>query len=170
MSFFWGLATSPLAVISDTLKSQIPKAVCNSLHTVNAIHKYLWILREHFKFSTTARLKVKLLSSVKQTLLVLEQYTFPVIIFVRNRCALYDHVVVVWNGEVLDYESEYICKLTKDSLQQICGNNTSFRHVTCGYGIFPSSEVKRNRPDIDDWGMKSYFAKDSKIRRYFVRN
>ncbi len=99
-----------------------------------------------------------LLRTVNDTLLLLEQCTFPVIISVRSRGALYDHVVVVWNGDILDYESEYICKLTEDSLQQICGNNTTFHGVTCGYGIFPSSEVKRNRPDIDDWGV-TYFVR-----------
>jgi len=169
IDFFWGLATSPLAVISDTLKSKIPKSVCNQLQTANSIQKCLWILREHFKFITTARMKVTSLTTVNATLLLLEQCPFPVIMSVKSRGALYDHVVVVWNGDVLDYESEYICKLSEDSFQQICGNNTSFRGVTCGYGIFPSSKVKKNRPDIHDWGTKSYFGTDLKIRRFFVK-
>jgi len=168
IDLFWGLATSPLAVISDTLKSNIPKAVCNQVQTVNAIEKCLWILRKRFKFTSTKRLKVASLTTVKATLLFLEQCHFPVIISVTSRGALYEHVVVVWNGDVLDYESEYICKLSEDSLQQICGNNTSFRGVTCD-GIFPSKDVKNNRPDICDWGTTSYFVTDAKLRRFFVR-
>jgi len=170
IDLFWGLATSPLAVISDTLKSNIPKAVCNQVQTVNAIEKCLWILRKRFKFTSTKRLKVTSLTTVQATLLFLEQCRFPVIISVTSRGALYEHVVVVWNGDLLDYESEYICKLSEDSLQQICGNNTSFRGVTDGYGIFPSKDVKNNCPDILDWGTTSYFDKNSKLRRYFVRN
>ena len=100
---------------------------------------------------------------------MLGQLKFPVIISVSSCGAVYDHVVVVWNGQVLDYESEYIYNLTEDTLQQICGNNTSFRNVSCGYGIFPSSGVKSNCQHIEDWGMKLYFAKDSKIRKYFIR-
>jgi len=115
-------------------------------------------------------LKVTSLTTVQATLLFLEQCRFPVIISVTSRGALYEHVVVVWNGDLLDYESEYICKLSEDSLQQICGNNTSFRGVTDGYGIFPSKDLKNNCPDILDWGTTSYFDKNSKLRRYFVRN
>ena len=47
--------------------------------------------------------------------------------------------------------------------------NKCFRCVSCGYGIFPSSGVKSNCQHIEDWWMKSYFAKDSKIRKYFIR-
>jgi hypothetical protein len=41
IDFFWGLATSPLSVILDTLKKKIPKSVCNQLITVNSIQKCL---------------------------------------------------------------------------------------------------------------------------------
>ena len=120
---FWVLATSPVSAISDFMNSNIPKAVCNSHQQVNAIQKCFWILREHFKFTTTTKIKLKYFSSVQNTLLVLGQLKFPVIISVSSCGAVYDHVVVVWNGQVLDYESEYIYNLTEDTLQQICGYN-----------------------------------------------
>ncbi len=59
-------------------------------------------------------MKLKYFSSVQKTLKLLGQFKFPVIISVTSRGAVYDHVVVVWNGQVLDYESEYIYKLTED--------------------------------------------------------
>ena len=70
---------------------------------------------------------------------------------------------------MLDYESEVIYTLNEDSLQEMCGVNTTFRSVSSGYGIFFSTEVKKNCPHIGDWGDHSYFGKDSHIRKYFIR-
>jgi hypothetical protein len=169
INYFWWLATSPLSDISDCLESNIPKEVCNSHTQVNSIQKCLWILRQKFQFTTTKKIKLECFSSVKKTLRVLGQLKFPVIISVNSGGAIYDHVIVVWNGQVLDYESEVIYTLTEDSLQQMCGDNTSFRSVTSGYGIFPSTEVKKNCQHIEDWGENSWFGKDSQLRKYFVR-
>jgi hypothetical protein len=169
INYFWWLSTSPLSVISDCLESNIPKAVCNSHTEVNSIQKCLWILRQKFQFRTTTKIKLECFSSVKKTLHVLGLFKFPVIISVNSRGALYDHVIVVWNGQVLDYESKVIYTLTEDSLQEMCGVNTTFRSVSSGYGIFFSTEVKKNCPHIGDWGDHSYFGKDSHIRKYFIR-
>ncbi len=163
INYFWLLATSPLSVISDTLESDIPKAVCNSHKQVNSIQKCFWILRHKFQFTTTKKIKLECFTFVKKTLRLLGQFKFPVIISVNIRGALYDHVIVVWNSQVLDYESEGIYTLTEDSLQQMCGDNTTFRSVSSGYGIFPSTEVKKNCPHIEDWGENSCFGKDSQI-------
>ena len=169
INYFWWLATSPLSAISDTLESDIPKAVCNSHKQVNSIQKCFWILRKKIQFTTTKKIKLECFSSVKKTLRLLGQFKFPVIISVNSRGALYDHVVVVWNGQVLDYESEVIYTLTEDSLQQMCGDNTTFHSVSSGYGIFPSTEVKKYCPHIEDWGENFYLGNDSKIRKYFIR-
>ncbi len=56
--------------------------------------------------------------------------------------ALYHHVVDVWRGMIIDYESEYIFLLTNDSLRQICDVNTSYAGISCGYGIFPPKIFK----------------------------
>jgi hypothetical protein len=38
--------------------------------------------------------------------------------------AVYNHVVVIWQGRVIDYESKNTYMLTNESLKQICGANT----------------------------------------------
>jgi hypothetical protein len=101
---FWTLVTSPLSTISDSLQEDVPKVVCNSHQQVNSIQKCLWILRKKIRFISTQKLKLSCLTSVRNTLHVLRQFQFPTIISVHSKCAVYDHVVVVWQGQVLDYE------------------------------------------------------------------
>jgi hypothetical protein len=78
-------------------------------------------------------------------------FEFPTIISVHSKCAVYNHVVVVWQGQVLDYESEIIYMLTEDSLHQMCGVNTTFSHISCGYGLFPPKSIRAMSPEITDW-------------------
>ncbi len=66
------------------------------------------------------------------------------IIAVRGTLACYHHVVVVWKEVVFDYESKYTYRLTKESLTQICGKNTTFHGISCGYGIWPPRKIKKN--------------------------
>jgi hypothetical protein len=66
-----------------------------------------------------------------------------VIIAVRGTLASYHHVVVVWKRVVIDYESKYTYSLTNESLTQICGKNTTFHGISCGYGIWPPMKIKK---------------------------
>jgi hypothetical protein len=34
--------------------------------------------------------------------------------------------------------------LTNDSLRQICGVNTTFAGISCGYGIFPRDHIQNS--------------------------
>jgi hypothetical protein len=72
--------------------------------------------------------------------------------------ACYHHVVVVWRGMVIDYESEHTFSLTNYSLRQICGVNTSYAGISCRYGIFPPKYIKNSMENesIEDWGIKEY--------------
>ncbi len=83
--------------------------------------------------------------------------------------ACYHHVVVVWRGMIIDYESEYTFPLTNDSLRQIFGVNTTFAGISCGYGIFPPNHIQNSmdKTSIEDWGIKEYNIKESSIRKYF---
>jgi hypothetical protein len=68
------------------------------------------------------------------------------------------HVVVIWRGRVIDYESKHTYLLTAEMLTLICGLNTSYQAMIAGFGIFPSKQVHNdpNNKDIEDWGYKSY--------------
>ncbi len=166
---FWKLVTSPLSTISNFLQEDIPKAVCNSHQQMNLIQKCLWSLKTKFRFISTQKLKLTGLISVRNTLHVLWQYQFPTIISIHSKCAVYDHIVVVWQGQVLDYESEIIYMLTEDLLHQMCGGNTTFSHISCGYGLFPPTSIQAMSPEVIDWGDSSHYGKNLPIRKFFTR-
>ncbi len=90
------------------------------------------------------------------------------VISVASNLALYMHVVVIWRGRVIDYESKHIYPLTAETLTLICELNTSYQTLTAGFGISPSKQVRNNpnNKDIKDWGYKSY-SFDGNIRKYF---
>ncbi len=76
---------------------------------------------------------------MKQSLKALLEIKFPMLISVESKFATYHHVVVVWREMDLDYESMYTYPLTEDTLRQICGVNTTFQGISCGYGILLST-------------------------------
>jgi hypothetical protein len=70
---------------------------------------------------------------------------------------------------VIDYESMYTYPLTEDTLQQICGVNTTFQQISCGYGILPSKICKalQANQNIQDWAIADLYKPGSSIRDYF---
>jgi hypothetical protein len=86
---------------------------------------------------------------------------FPMLISVESKFATYHHVVVVWREMVIDCESMYMYPLTEDTLRQICGVNTTFQRISCGYGILKANQ------NIQDWGIADLYKPGSSIRDYF---
>ena len=95
---------------------------------------------------------------------------FPIVISVNSRQATYNHVVVVWQNKVIDFESRHTLPLSEVSLGQVCGYHTSFCRIIRGYGLFPSKKIREmdENSDITDWGLKEYNKKGSELRKYFV--
>jgi hypothetical protein len=83
--------------------------------------------------------------------------------------ACYLHVVVIWRGVIIDYESKYTFPLTNDSLRQICGVNTTFCGISCGFGIFSPNYIRNSidKISVEDWGINEYNIKGSSNRKYF---
>jgi hypothetical protein len=92
---------------------------------------------------------------LKQSLKVLLEIKFPMLISVESKFATYHHVVVVWREMEINYESMYTYPLTGDTLRQICGVSTTFQHIRGGYGILPSTICKafEGNQNIRDWGI-----------------
>jgi hypothetical protein len=70
---------------------------------------------------------------------------------------------------IINYEFEYTFPLTNDSLSQICGVNTTFAGISCGYGIFVLNHIRNfmDNISIEDWGINEYNIKESSIRKHF---
>jgi hypothetical protein len=166
---YWDIVTLPLSVISDSLQQEIPRSVCNSLKQVNSIQKALWVLRTKFEFISTRKLKLSYFVNVEQTVIILQKFQFPLIISVHSKGAVYDHVVVLWKGEIFDYESETVYLLSEDAMRQMCGVNTSFSCISSDYGLFPPKNTRMLSQEITDWGDAAYFDPTSDIRKYFTR-
>ncbi len=120
-------------------------------------------------FSTTSALQIKCFCYLQEAFNILRMIKFPLIISVMGKHACYHHVVVIWRGVIIDYESKYTFPLTNDSLTQICGFNTTFVGVSCGYGIFPPNHIQNSIDNISvvDWGINTFNIKGSSIRKYF---
>jgi hypothetical protein len=106
---------------------------------------------------------------LKQSLKALLEIKFPMLISVESKLATYHHVVVVWREMVTDHESMYMYLLTEDTLRQICGVNTTFQQISCGYGILPLKICKalQANQNIQDWGRANLYKPGSSIRDYF---
>jgi hypothetical protein len=168
IDLFWQLANSPVEYLVKNLRHELPKKVKNS---PDSIEKCLWILREKFKFTTTKKLNLKRLTSLPNTFNMLKQMKFPVLIGVSSTLTSYDHVVVIWNGIVIDYESMHTYMLTEESLRQVCGTNTTFQKVSSGYGLFPPKDLRMKVTELkeSDWGITEFYkCDDNTIRGYFL--
>jgi hypothetical protein len=93
------------------------------------------------------------------------------LIGVKSDQAAYEHVVVVWNKRIIDYESMYTMPLTLESVAGLCGSTTKFRQLSCGYGLIPP---KTHRPMTDhnncgiEWGLTElYHGTNDGVRGYF---
>ncbi len=73
---------------------------------------------------------------------------YPLIISLMGSHACYHHVVNIWRGMIIDYESKYTFPLTNDSLRQICGVNTTFAGISCGYGKFLPKDIHNSMDNI----------------------
>ncbi len=170
MNIFWELATSDLFALMKLLNETfVPRAVLSLSLGIDLIRKCLWILRKKFKFQTIKKINKKHFQCLKQSLKALLEIKFPMLISVESKFATYLHVVVIWREMVIDYESMYTYPLTEDTLRQMCGVNTTFQQISCGYGILPSKISKKieAKQYIQDWGTEDYFKQGSSIREYF---
>jgi hypothetical protein len=167
---FWILSRDNVSNLSKHFGEENPKRIYNGV-VVDSIERSLWILRKKFGFNTTASIKKEKVLGVTRTLQFLQRAHFPMLIGVKSDQAAYEHVVVVWNKFIIDYESMYTMPLTLESITDLCGITTKYRQITCGYGLIPP---KTHRPITDhnnckiEWGLKDlYHGSNDGVRWYF---
>jgi hypothetical protein len=134
---FWDIFQSTVHLIQQTLgESSVPKAVLKSGGECDSIQKVCGFFAKKIKFSTTSAFRIECFKSLQEVINILRIMKFPLVISVMGTHTCYHHVVVICRGMIIDYESKYTFPLTNDSLRQICGVNTTFVGISCGYGIF----------------------------------
>ncbi len=102
---------------------------------------------------------------------MLKEVKLPVLLGFSSTQTSYNHVVVIWNGIVIDYESMYTFPLTEELLRRVCGANTTFRKVSTGFGLFPPKNLRKkvNELQVTDWGITEFCKRDENtIRGYFL--
>jgi hypothetical protein len=122
LDLVWTLATSPIHTVMTELGQKcVPKIVLKKgYNSVDSLEKSLWILRLRFKFSCTSPLRTLYFVKVNDAVWVLSLLKYPMVISVASKLALYIHVVVIWRGRVIDYESKHTHTLTAETLTLIC--------------------------------------------------
>jgi hypothetical protein len=166
---FWDIVQSPMHLILQTLgESSVPKAVLKSGGECDSIQKSLWILCKKIKLGTTSAFQIERFQNLQEAINNLMIMKFPLIISVMVTHACYHHVVVIRRWMIIDYESKYTFLLKNDSLRQMCGVNTTFAGISCGYEIFPQNHICNSMDNIsiEDWGVNEYNIKGSSIRKY----
>ena len=170
INLFWNLSRDTVGNISLLFCETIPKKVIKS-GSVDSIERSLWILRNKFGFNTTGPLKKERLRGITRTFEFLKQVKFPTLIAVKSDQAAYEHVVVVWNKRIIDYETMYTMPLTSETISELCGSTTKFSQISCGYGLIPP---KTHRPLTDhndcviEWGLTElYHGNNDGVRGYF---
>jgi hypothetical protein len=167
---FWGIVQSPMHLIPQTLgESSVPKLVLKSGGEYDSIQNSLWILRKKKKFSTTSSFRIECFKNLQKAIIILRNMKFPLIISVMGTHACYHLVVVIWRGIIVDYESKYTFPLINDFLRKICGVNTTFAGIICGYGVFPPNHIQNSMDNtsIENWGINKYYIKGSSIKKHF---
>ncbi len=113
---FWDIVQLPVHLILQTLgESSVPKAVLKSGGECDSFQNGLWILRKKIKFSTISLFQIKCFKNLQTAINILRNIKIPLIISVMGIHACYHHVVVIWRGMIIDYESKYTFPLTNDS-------------------------------------------------------
>ena len=127
-----GCSEEDIKVFWDIVCDQSMQSVCVKL-VETIVPKLVYkkdggvgFFAKKINFVTATRMKESSFQNLQHTMNLFSYVKFPVIIAVRGTLACYHHVVVVWKGVVINFESKYTYPLTNESLTQICRKTPLF--------------------------------------------
>jgi len=162
---FLRICLLPIDQIQQELgDDKIPAKVLTK-EKMNKLQLMLWILRKMFGFSTTPALQTKYLTQIPVIFEILSQLKFPILISATAKNTQYNHVVVVWNKMIIDYEAKGLLMLTMANLNNLCGEFTMTMQIEEGYGLFPPACIQEKNSNYPDWGIRDF--KLGTVRKYF---
>ena len=150
---FRNLVIKPDAEILIALgETNLPKRVRDGKNGSDPMEKCMWLLERKYKCRRLTYLNPEQHKSAEKVVSNLRQLTLPVLISVMGRDSVYNHVVVVFRGQIIDFESKAPYPLTVLNVENICGPRNPFLKVSRGYVICPSRKMKSSVGDLSDWG------------------
>lgn len=143
--------TEILLALQQTL---VPKRVLAKGRGMDPLEKCMWILERKYNCQRFGYLNTDHFQTPKMVVENMNHVDLPVILCVVGRKSVYSHVVVLWRGKIIDFETPAPYPLTVKSIENICGSKNPFHYVRCGYVVAPSKKMKVSVGDFTDWGGK----------------
>jgi hypothetical protein len=124
-------------------------------HEIDPFEKCIWILETRFNCRRMRPVNLSRLTSSTAVVHFLQQLQLPVLLSVVGHGTFYNHVVVAWRNEIIDFETSHTYAVTVKSIENICGVRNPFVRICRACVICPSKAMKRAVGDLTDWGEKS---------------
>ena len=102
--------------------------------------KCLWIIQQKFGYRSK-KLRDSLLTSAILCVTNLTGFGPPVIAILKGTNMTRDHVITIWQNQIIDYESEYTYTLTVENLNFACGVGCYFQGLVRPVAIFPPKSI-----------------------------
>jgi hypothetical protein len=134
--------------------STLPKRILSG-HEIDPFEKCMWILETRFKCRRMRPVNLSRLTSSTAVAEFLHLLQLPVLLSVVGQGTFYNHVVVAWRNEIIDFETRHTYAVTLENIENICGVQNPFVRICRACVICPSKTMKRAVGDFTDWGEKS---------------
>jgi len=152
---FRQVATQPEKGILEALGQEVmPKRVLDARGCMDPLEKCMWILEQKFNCQRLGYLNMDQFKTAAMVVEKMSHIHLPLLISVVGVKSVYTHVVVVWRGTIIDFETLAPYPLSVSSVETICGSKNAFHSLRCGFIIRPSKRLKASIGDFTDWGEK----------------
>lgn len=139
--------------------NHVPKRVHDPKKGMDPMEKCLWILETKFKCRRLTYLNPEQFKTASSVVSNLSKIDLPILISIMGRESVYRHVVVVFRGRIIDFETIAPYPLTVSNVECICGPKNPFKKLSRGYVICPSRTMKKSMQDTSDWGENTVRSK-----------
>ena len=152
---FRRIASLPPKLLLEAMGvSAFPKKLRDIRHGIDPIEKCVWILERKYNCRRFGYLNPMQFITAAKLVENLRQVQLPIILSVVGKNSIFNHVVIVWRGDVIDFEEKAKYPLSIVNVDRICGPKNQFVKISRGYVILPSRMMKSAVGDSSDWGEK----------------
>ena len=132
--------TNPIEIAAAVGVSQCPKYISD--RNINDFKKCIWILRQNGNYVARKVKKGHLRCSANEWVRILDGFNLPVIATLNGLDMTREHVIAIWQNQIVDYESKYTYPLTVDNLHYSCGVGCQFDGFVGVTVLFPPRSIQ----------------------------